>query len=66
MSETYLSVWDLLFHNIFINQIKEVSNTMKEHLLIVERMCNINLEYKAKDKDTKSKFNDIEKEYQNF
>jgi len=24
------------------------------------------LEYKAKDKDTKSKFNDIEKEYQKF
>jgi NTE family protein len=62
MPETYHRVRDLLFHDISINQIKEVSDIIKEHLSIIEEMRNIILEYK--DKDSKSKLNEIEKEYQ--
>jgi NTE family protein len=64
MPETYHRVRDLLFHDISINQINEVSNIIKEHLSIIEQMRDIILECKDKDKDTKSKFKDIEKEYQ--
>ena len=66
MPETYHRVRDLLFHDLSINQINEVSNIIKEHLSIIEQMRNIILEDKDKDKDKKKKFNKIEKEYKNL
>ena len=51
MPETYHRVRDLLFHDLSINQINEVSNIIKEHLSIIEQMRNIILEDKEKDKE---------------
>ena len=66
MPETYHRVRDLLFHDLSINQINEVSNIIKEHLSIIEQMRNIILEDKDKDKEKEKKFNKIEKEYKNL
>jgi NTE family protein len=69
MPETYHRVRDLLFHDISIGQISEVSDMVKKHLSLLEQMHEIivsnshKTENKDKDAKTKASIEKIEKDY---
>ena len=69
MPETYHRVRDLLFHDISIGQISEVSDMVKKHLSLLEQMHEIivsnshKTENKDKDAKTKVSLEKIEKDY---
>jgi NTE family protein len=71
MPETYHRVRDMLFHDTSIRLAEETSDIVKKHVSLIEKMHKIifegnkenSLNYHHKNAKTKSKLDEIEKEY---
>jgi len=65
MPETYHRIRDLLFHDISIREIKQVSDTLKEYTSIIEQMRQLLLDNNnnIKDEKTRIRMDKIEKDY---
>ena len=71
MPETYHRVRDLLFTDRSIQQTKDISDTIKKHLSLIEQMYELitsgnNPYINLKDTKVKSKLDKIEEEYNNL
>jgi len=71
MPETYHRVRDLLFTDRSIQQTKEISDSIKKHLSLIEQMhelimSNNNPNINIKDAKVKSRLDKIEEEYNNL